>query len=144
MFRTDADPRTVDLSLDPSERPYGSLFGKRPDLINYGLTGFGRLTTPEAWLSTWSGLSSNADFVRCAPGVTVPTLFIELTGDQAAFPADSRRMIDALGAEDLTTATVRGLHFGGPIAKSEPTGNELAATEIISWLSKRHELTPPA
>jgi hypothetical protein len=144
VFRTDADPRTVDLSLDPSERPYGSLFGKRPDLINYGLTGFGRLTTPEAWLSTWSGLSSNADFLRCAPGVTVPTLFIELTGDQAAFPADSRQMIDALGAEDLTTATVRGLHFGGPIASGEPAGNELAATEIIGWLSKRHELTPPA
>jgi hypothetical protein len=142
VFRTDADPRTVDLSLDPSERPYGSLFGKRPDLINYGLTGFGRLTTPEAWLSTWSGLSSNADFVRCAPGVTVPTLFIELTGDQAAFPADSRQMAGALGAEDLTTATVRGLHFGAPIANAEPTGNELAATEIINWLSKRHELAP--
>jgi hypothetical protein len=144
VFRTDADPRTVDLSLDPSERPYGSLFGKRPDLINYGLTGFGRLTTPEAWLSTWSGLSSNADFVRCAPGVSVPTLFIELTGDQAAFPADSRQMTGALGARDLTTATVRGLHFGGPIASGEPAGNELAATEIINWLSKRHELTPPA
>jgi len=144
VFRTDADPRTVDLSLDPSERPYGSLFGKRPDLINYGLTGFGRLATPEAWLSTWSGLSSNADFVRCAPGVTVPTLFIELTGDQAAFPADSSQMTGALGAEDLTTATVRGLHFGGPIAGGEPAGNELAATEIITWLSKRHELSPPA
>jgi hypothetical protein len=144
VFRTDADPRTVDLSLDRSERPYGSLFGKRPDLINYGLTGFGRLTTPEAWLSTWSGLSSNADFIRCAPGVTVPTLFIELTGDQAAFPADSRQMTCALGAEDLTTATVRGLHFGGSIAEGEPTGNELAATEIINWLSKRHELTPPS
>ena len=144
VFRTDADPRTVDLSLDPSERPYGSLFGKRPDLINYGLTGFGRLTTPEAWLSTWSGLSSNADFVRCAPRVTVPTLFIELTGDQAAFPADSRQMTGALGARDLTTATLRGLHFGGPIAEGEPAGNELAATEIINWLSKRHELTPPA
>jgi len=144
IFRTDADPRTVDLSLDRSERPYGSLFGKRPDLINYGLTGFGRLTTPEAWLSTWSGLSSNADFIRCAPGVTVPTLFIELTGDQAAFPADSRQMTGALGAEDLTTATVRGLHFGGSIAEGEPTGNELAATEIINWLSKRHELTPPS
>jgi hypothetical protein len=53
-------------------------------------------------------------------------------------------MIAALGAKDLTTATVRGLHFGGPIAQGEPTGNDLAATEIISWLSKRHELTPPA
>jgi hypothetical protein len=78
------------------------------------------------------------------PGVTLPTLFIELTGDQAAFPADSRRMIDALGAEDLTTATVRGLHFGGPIAGGEPTGNKLAATEIVAWISKRHELTPPS
>lgn len=142
VHRTDADPRTVDLSIDPSERPYGSLFGKRPDLIDYGLVGFGRLTTPEAWLSTWSGLSSNADFVRCAPGVTVPTLFIELTGDQAAFPADTRAMIAALGSRDLTTATVRGLHFGGAIAEGEPTGNELAAAEIVRWLADRVELAP--
>ena len=49
-----------------------------------------------------------------------------------------------LGAEDLTTATVRGLHFGGPIAQGAPTGNELAAAEIVAWLAKRHELTPPA
>lgn len=144
VFRTDADPRTVDLSLDPSERPYGSLFGARPDLINYGQVGFGRLTTPEAWLSTWSGLSSHADFVRCAPGVTAPTLFVELSGDQAAFPADSRRMVGALGAADLTTATVRGLHFGGPIADGEPTGNELAAAEIAGWLDKRFPLSPPS
>ncbi|KAA9166524.1 alpha/beta hydrolase [Amycolatopsis acidicola] len=140
IFRTDADPRTVDLSLDPSERPYGSLFGKRPDLIDYGQVGFGRLTTPEAWLSTWSGLSSNADFVRCAPGVTVPALFLELTGDQAAFPADTRRMIDALGAPDRTVATVRGLHFGGAIAEGEPTGNQLAAQEIAGWLADRFPL----
>ena len=56
VYRTDADPRTVDLSLDPSDRPYGSIHGRRPDLINFGITGFGRLTTAEAWLSTWSGL----------------------------------------------------------------------------------------
>ncbi|GAA4539053.1 alpha/beta hydrolase [Pseudonocardia xishanensis] len=143
IFRTDADPRNVDLSLDPSERPYGSLFGKRPDLIDYGQVGFGRLTTPEAWLSTWSGLSSKADFVRCAPGVTTPTLFVELTGDQAAFPADGRRMIAALGSEELTVASVRGLHFGGALAEGAPTGNELAAEEIRGWLDKRFPLAPP-
>ena len=76
VYRTDADPRTLDLSLDPSDRPYGSIHGRRPDLINFGITGFGRLTTAEAWLSTWSGLSSNARFVTCAPEVTIPTLFI--------------------------------------------------------------------
>lgn len=140
IFRTDADPRNVDLSLDPSERPYGSLFGRRPDLIDYGRVGFGRISTPEAWLSTWSGISSHADFVRCAPGVRVPTLFVELTGDQAAFPADSARMIAALGADDLTTARVRGLHFGAAIAEGEPTGNELAAEELAGWLEKRFPL----
>jgi hypothetical protein len=53
-------------------------------------------------------------------------------------------MIGALGAKDLATAAVRGLHFGGPVGTGEPAGNELAAAEIIAWLAKRHELTPPA
>ena len=65
---------------------------------------------------------------------------VELTGDQAAFPADSRRMIDALGATDLSTATVRGLHFGAALRDGEPTGNELAAAEIADWLAARYAL----
>jgi hypothetical protein len=140
VYRTDADPRTVDLSLDPNDRPYGSLFGRRPDLINYGLVGFGRLTTPDAWLSTWSGISSNAEFVRCAPGVRAPTLFLELTGDQAAFPADSRAMASALGATDLTVSSVRGTHFGGPIVPGETAGSRLAGDQIAQWLDARFGL----
>jgi hypothetical protein len=81
--------------------------------------------------------------VRCAPGITVPTLFVELTGDQAAFPADSRRMVDALGAADLTHVAVRGTHFGGAVAAGERTGNELAAERIRAWLDERHALAPP-
>ncbi len=137
VFRTDADLRCVDLHLDPSERPYGSVFGKRPDLIDYGLVGFGRLSTAEAWLSTWSGLSSKASFLRCAPGVKVPTLLIGLTGDQAAFPAVTAQMRELLGATDLTYASVRGTHFGGPIAPGEPTGNQLAGEVIGPWLDER-------
>ncbi len=137
VYRTDADLRYVDLSIDANERPYGSLMGRRPDLTNYGLVGFGRLATAEAWLSTWSPLSSNADFLRCAPAVTTPTLLIELTGDQAAFPSDMARMREALGAEDLTSATVRGTHFGASLAPGEPTGTQLAAQIIESWLAER-------
>ncbi|WHU46522.1 alpha/beta hydrolase [Gordonia sp. L191] len=137
VYRTDADLRTVDLHIDPNERPYGSVFGRRPDLINYGQVGFGRITTPEAWLSTWSGISSRADFVRCAAGVEVPTLFIELTGDQAAFPSDTRRMVGALAARDKTHVAVRGTHFGGPIAPGEPTGYSLAGEQIQQWLAAR-------
>lgn len=134
VYRTDADLRFTDLTLDPNDRPYGSLFGRRPDLTNYGLVGFARLATPEAWLSTWSGLSSRADFLRCAPGVTAPTLFVELTGDQACFPADARAMIDALGATTTAHERVAGTHFGGPIAEGAPTGASLAAVVIGDWL----------
>jgi hypothetical protein len=138
VYRTDADPHCVDLSIDPNDRPYGSLFGRRPDLTNYGLVGFGRFATPEAWLSTWSTLSTNADFLRCAPGVTVPTLLIELTGDQACYPADMAAMATALGAQDLTSVRVPGTHFGGPLTKGGPTGSSLAAAEIGAWLAARY------
>jgi hypothetical protein len=137
VYRTDADLRSVDLSMDRNERPYGSLFGRRPDLTNYGLVGFGRFSTPEAWLSTWSALSTNAGFLRCAAAIRAPTLLIELSGDQACFPADIGAMSEAIGAADFSRARVAGTHFGGPIAKGEPTGSSLAAAEIGAWLAER-------
>ncbi|MDV6302254.1 MULTISPECIES: alpha/beta hydrolase [Rhodococcus] len=136
VYRTDADLRFTDLSLSSNARPYGSLFGRRPDLTNYGLVGFARLATPDAWLSTWSGLSSNADFVRCAPSVTVPSLFVELTGDQACFPEDASRMVEALGSVDKSHVAIEGTHFGGPIRDGAPTGASLAAADIGDWLSQ--------
>ncbi|WP_430335943.1 alpha/beta hydrolase [Rhodococcus sp. ACT016] len=137
VYRTDADLRFTDLSLSQNERPYGSLLGRRPDLTNYGLVGFGRYATPDAWLSTWSGLSTNADFVRCASDVTVPALFVELTGDQACFPEDAKAMVGALGSLDKKHIRVAGTHFGGPLADGGPTGVSLAAVDIDSWLMSR-------
>lgn len=135
VHRTDADLRNTDLSLDPNERPYGSLFGRRPDLTDYGLVGFGRLSTAEAWMSTWSATTTNADFLRCAPGVAVPTLLVEFTGDQASFPSDVAAFSDALAAEDLTVESVAGTHFGGPVAPDRPHGSVLAAQVIEAWLA---------
>lgn len=142
-YRTDADPCYVDLSIDPNDRHYGSLFGRRPDLINYGLVGFGRLTTPDAWLSTWSANHTNADFVRCAAGVRLPTLYLEFSGDQAALPAASARMFDALAGEDKNRHVVRGQHFGQPIAEGEPTGYAAASVHIDRWLADRFATAPP-
>ena len=137
VYRTDADLRNTDLSLDANERPYGSVFGRRPDLTNYGLVGFGRLSTAEAWMSTWSANTTNADFRRCAPGVTVPTLLLEFTGDQASFPPDIAAFRAALGADDLTVDAVPGTHFGGPASPDSPPGHQLAAGVIEDWLSAR-------
>lgn len=40
--RTNADLRCFDLSLDPSDRKYGSLWGSDPYTSNYGSAGFAR------------------------------------------------------------------------------------------------------
>src|SRR5439155_11899648 len=86
IWRTDADLRCFDLTLDPSDRAYGSLWGKDPFTSNFGSVGFARVCSPESWLSTWSGLPSNASLARTAPAIEQPTLVVEYTGDQACFP----------------------------------------------------------
>ena len=141
VYRTDADPRTLDLSLDPSDRPYGSIHGRRPDIINYGITGFGRLTTADAWLSTWSGLSSNARFLTCAPEVRIPSLFVEYTGDQATFPSVANEMFAALGAGDKTHERVVGTHFGGSVNLEDPPGGALSGELVVKWLNERFPRT---
>ncbi|KQY55497.1 MULTISPECIES: alpha/beta hydrolase [unclassified Nocardioides] len=137
VHRTDADLRAVDPRLDPNDRPYGSLFGHRPDLTNYGIVGFGRLTTPEAWLSTWSANTSRADLAACAPGVPVPTLVVELTGDQACFPDDAKRFASLFGHEDVSLVRTPGRHFGAPLHEGMSSGATLAGREISRWAGER-------
>ncbi|WP_233533078.1 alpha/beta hydrolase [Antrihabitans sp. YC2-6] len=137
VHRTDADLRGVDLSLDPNHRPYGSLFGRRPDLTNYGVVGFGRMTTPEAWLSTWSGISSRASLLRCARGVHIPTLLIELTGDQASFPSDSLATVEAIASDDVSLIRVPGMHFGAALEAGTTAGATLAGHAMAGWLGER-------
>lgn len=137
VHRTDADLRGVDLRLDANDRPYGSLFGHRPDLTNYGVVGFGRLATPEAWLSTWSATATRADLAACAPEVPVPVLLVELTGDQACFPDDAVRFAGLFPHPDVTHVRVPGRHFGAPLHDGMTSGATLAGTQMTHWLGER-------
>lgn len=136
-YRTDADLRCMDLRMDPSDRPYGSVISARPAMSNFGVGGFGRLSVPEAWLSTWSGLSSNAALDRTLAGVTIPTLTIEFTGDCSVFPADMAAVRDALAAEDVNHIRVLADHFGRPLSAGDESGVEIAGRKIASWTEER-------
>jgi hypothetical protein len=137
VFRTEADLRAFDLSLDPSDRNAGSLFSYRPDLTNYMEFGFARVTTPRAWLSTWSGLSSNAAVEVNAPRVAVPSLVINYTGDNAIFPGDAQAAFAAIGASDKQIASVPGDHYGFAVGTQERSGAPLALAQIADWLRAR-------
>jgi hypothetical protein len=136
-YRTDADLRCTDLRLDKSERPYGSVISAKPSVSNYGVNGFGRLTTPEAWLSTWSGLSANASVARSLAGVSTPVLIIEFTGDCSVFPSDIGEAIASAASTDVTHHRIRADHFGRPLDDGEPAGMPLAGQTITTWVDKR-------
>lgn len=135
--RTDADLRNWDLSLDPTDRLVGSLWGTDPFKTNMNGVGFGRVCTPESWLSTWSGLSSRASVLRCAPAMTQPTFIIRYTADACVFPDDLDAIWSALGSSDKGIAVIRGNHHGQPVFAGEPSGQALAGEAIREWLADK-------
>ena len=137
VWRTDADPRCFDLTIEPSDRAYGSLWGANPIASNYGSVGFGRVCTPESWLSNWSALSSNASTEGCAPAITQPTLMIEYTGDNSVFPKDADAIFAAIGSSDKTRHRVHGNHHGRPIDEGAPNGQTEAGKHMRAWLEEK-------
>lgn len=138
VWRTDADLRCLDLSLDPSDRAPGSIWGNDPLVSNYGAVGFGRLCSPESWLSTWSGLSSQAALEKTAPSITVSALLVEYTGDQTTFPNQVNEIFSWIGTRDKQHVRVRGDHHGRPVPGDDDSGRRGAAKEICRWLASRN------
>ena len=132
IYRTLADPAYLDLSIDPDERPMGSLFAN-PDPFdaNYGRGGLSRVMTTRGWLSTWSGLSSHAKLADTMPKVTVPTLLVHPTGDTEIRIWQAREIIDASGAADKTIIEMKG-------APHYLEGHRPEAMRLVAeWLAKR-------
>lgn len=141
IWRTDADLRCWDLSLDPSDRAVGSIWSRDPYASNFGVVGFARFCTPEAWLSTWSGLSSRANLYDTAAAIHQPFLLIEYGGDQVVFPADVERIYAAIPSQDRTRYRFRGDHHGQPPSQGEVPGRARAGQAIRSWLEDRYSRT---
>lgn len=140
IYRTMANPNYVDNTLDASPRGYGSLLSDRPDLMNYQLMGFGRVQTPDAWLSTWSGLSSNANLLKNAPAITEPVIVVHAGRDlDAHLRAHSQPIFEALGSQDKTFLEFPNqLHYFEPDVGEEDNAGALAQmAQLVPWLQQR-------
>jgi alpha-beta hydrolase superfamily lysophospholipase len=132
IYRTLADPAYLDLSIDPDDRPMGSLFAF-PDPLdaNYGRGGLARVMTSRGWLSTWSGLSSPAKLADTMPSITVPTLVVHPTADTEIRRRQARAIADAAGSTDVTYEEIAG-------APHYLEGHRPAATAIVAdWVRAR-------
>jgi pimeloyl-ACP methyl ester carboxylesterase len=92
VHRTVADPRFLDLSLDPSDRAASD--AKRS---NYGPTSLGRFSTLRSFLSQWSARLSRADGPACMARTSVPVLNVLYSADTLVFPAQVRLWSQAAG-----------------------------------------------
>jgi hypothetical protein len=132
VHRTVADPRFLDLTLDPSDREIGSMYGD-PAIANTAAGGLARFTTLRSWLSTWSLSRTRADALKDLPNVSAPTVVMPLLGDQAAFASESRAMYGAAaGPADLVEIP----HYNHYLVGQPGAADDVVA-RIARWLAGR-------
>lgn len=132
---TMADPRWLDLTVDPSDRALGCYLGD-PRIVNMGPVGLARFTTLRSWLSQWSFDDALGDGPRCAADLEVPTLVIGNSADNACTPSHTHRLFDAVGHPDKTLHTIVGATHYYSGREQGPKLKE-AVGVITEWLGER-------
>jgi hypothetical protein len=131
--RTWADPRFLDASLDPSERPVGVCYAGDPRRANYGPFGIGHANTLRTWLSMWSLETSRCRAVPHLERIELPALVLQSTGDTGVFPSDAHTICDHLASADKRLEFIVGDHY----LESPPAAREELADRLLAWLRER-------
>jgi pimeloyl-ACP methyl ester carboxylesterase len=134
---TMAEPRFLDASIDPNDRPIGSCFMGHPETVNTGPVGSARFSTLRSWLSQWSIDDTHAHGEKCAAQISVPMLAIEHSADDAVPQPHTHRIFEACASADKTMRCIKGAthYFVG-----QPELLALAAQTCITWMQDRRLL----
>jgi pimeloyl-ACP methyl ester carboxylesterase len=133
VYRSWADLRMIDPSIEPSDRRPNWCYLGDPRKANYGVFGVGTVSTLRSWLSMWSLRTSQCIAAPHLARITVPSLVVHATADACVYDSDARALYDAIAAPDKALEFIGADHY-----LQEPDGSrELAADLIAGWLSGR-------
>jgi pimeloyl-ACP methyl ester carboxylesterase len=111
----------------------------RPDLMNDG-PGYAHFLKPEAFLSTWSELSTRTRTAECLREVPDPLLVVHYAGDSGTRISEARQMFDASPAADKAFVLVRNAdHYGFRILGLHQRGDRVAegTDAVVAWMKVR-------
>ena len=128
---TCADPRFVDVTIDPSDREPGTLWGETLS-ANFRPVTLGSLTTLRSWLSQWSVADTNGYGPRCMEKVTVPVFVAYATADRGCFPSMATALYDGVQHSNKELLAIEG---AGHYFDGRPDLVDDTMATIIKWFS---------
>ena len=132
IHRTHADPRFLDLSLDPNDRDVGSVWGagfEGARSVNYAASQMGRITSLTAFLSQWSP-RSRADGPSNLARTSVPVLLHTYTADRSTFPSTRDAWLAAAPGRIRNSDVKGGNHY----LAGQPQLVTQVADEMAEWI----------
>jgi len=141
IVRALAWPAWVDPSIEPEEGRDVCLYNNhlRPDLENYR-TFHAAYLTPEAYLSTWSGMSGRAQTRARLAEIPDPLIIVHYAADGVCHIKDAREMFQASPAKDKQFVLVPATdHYGFKVLGPHERGprNFEGVHAIVDWMKKR-------
>ncbi|QDW36897.1 lysophospholipase [Bradyrhizobium sp. KBS0727] len=126
---TVADPRNLDLSLDPSDRKATTHWGE-PFTANFIPASLGHYTSLRSWLSQWSNRCSNGNGPACLKRVSVPIHVIYGTADPGCYPSYAQQFFDAIPHDRKKLTAVKG---GNHYLTGQPEQKQFACQLMADW-----------
>ncbi len=135
--RTMAEPRFLDGTIEPNDRPIGTCFMGVPETVNNGPVGSARFSMLRSWMSQWSQ-ETNAHGEKSAAKITVPFLALEHSADDAVPQPHTKAIFDKVTSKDKSMQVLKGAthYFVG-----QPELLQNAVNVCVDWMDERNLLS---
>ena len=133
VHRTMADPKWLDVTIDPNGRRPNWCFLGEPEVVNNSPIGLGRYCSLRSWLSQWSYDLAQGDGLTCAKNISIPSLVIGNSDDDGITPSHTKNLYNSIGHENKSLEWIEGAnhyYFG------QPEKSNQSATVCRNWLER--------